>query len=174
MPAAVSSQRLRHRVGALQPIRSTPPRLSPFSRGTSPTNSSPCFASSTRCRRAITCSRFRTCRTSTGRRVPGCFRSSSRAADIVAGGKCMFDSEGNLWVGDNFTVGWQGQDSLWQGHATKFAPNGKAALADHHGLHGRRNGRGHFRRCGRLPMTMRGSPAMAARPFRYSTRTASL
>ena len=42
----------------------------------------------------------------------------------VAGGKCMFDSEGNLWVGDNFTTGWQGQDSLWQGHATKFAPNG--------------------------------------------------
>ena len=37
----------------------------------------------------------------------------------------MFDSEGNLWVGDNFTVGWQGQDSLWQGNATKFAPNGK-------------------------------------------------
>src|SRR5271156_5052619 len=43
----------------------------------------------------------------------------------VAGGKAMFDSEGNLWVGDNFSVGWQGQDSLWQGHATKFAPNGK-------------------------------------------------
>jgi streptogramin lyase len=43
----------------------------------------------------------------------------------VAGGKCMFDSEGNLWVGDNFTVGWQGQDSLWQGHATKFSANGK-------------------------------------------------
>jgi streptogramin lyase len=42
-----------------------------------------------------------------------------------AGGKAMFDSEGNLWVGDNFTVGWQGQDSLWQGHATKFAPNGR-------------------------------------------------
>ena len=42
----------------------------------------------------------------------------------LAGGKCMFDSEGNLWVGDNFTIGWQGQDSLWQGHATKFAPNG--------------------------------------------------
>jgi hypothetical protein len=43
-----------------------------------------------------------------------------------AGGKAMFDSEGNLWVGDNFTVGWQGQDSLWQGHASKFAPNGRA------------------------------------------------
>jgi hypothetical protein len=42
-----------------------------------------------------------------------------------AGGKCMFDSEGNLWVGDNFTVGWQAQDALWQGNATKFDPNGK-------------------------------------------------
>jgi len=43
-----------------------------------------------------------------------------------AGGKAMFDSEGNLWVGDNFTIGWQGQDTLWQGNATKFAPNGHA------------------------------------------------
>jgi hypothetical protein len=42
-----------------------------------------------------------------------------------AGGKVMFDSEGNLWVGDNFTVGWQGQDDLWQGNATKFDPNGR-------------------------------------------------
>jgi len=42
-----------------------------------------------------------------------------------AGGGAMFDSEGNLWVADNFTVGWQGQDSLWQGNATKFAPNGR-------------------------------------------------
>jgi sugar lactone lactonase YvrE len=42
-----------------------------------------------------------------------------------AGGKAMFDSEGNLWVGDNFTIGWQAQDALWQGHATKFDPNGK-------------------------------------------------
>jgi hypothetical protein len=44
----------------------------------------------------------------------------------LAGGKAMFDSEGNLWVGDNFTVGWQARDTLWQGNATKFAPNGKA------------------------------------------------
>ena len=43
-----------------------------------------------------------------------------------AGGKAGFDSEGNLWVGDNFTVGWQASDALWQGHATKFAPNGRA------------------------------------------------
>ena len=42
-----------------------------------------------------------------------------------AGGKAMFDSEGNLWVGDNFTVGWQALDALWQGNATKFSPNGK-------------------------------------------------
>jgi hypothetical protein len=42
-----------------------------------------------------------------------------------AGGKAMFDSEGNLWVGDNFTIGWQGTDALWQGHATKFDPNGR-------------------------------------------------
>ena len=41
-----------------------------------------------------------------------------------AGGKAMFDSEGNLWVGDNFTIGWQGQDTLWQGNASKFAPDG--------------------------------------------------
>ena len=42
-----------------------------------------------------------------------------------AGGKAMFDSEGNLWVGDNFTIGWQAHDTLWQGNATKFDPNGK-------------------------------------------------
>jgi hypothetical protein len=42
-----------------------------------------------------------------------------------AGGKAAFDSESNLWVGDNFTIGWQASDALWQGHATKFAPNGR-------------------------------------------------
>lgn len=42
-----------------------------------------------------------------------------------AGGKGMFDSQGNLWVGNNFTVGWQAQDVSWQGNATKFDPNGK-------------------------------------------------
>src|SRR5262249_19985700 len=42
-----------------------------------------------------------------------------------AGGKAMFDSEGNLWVGDNFTIGWQARDMLWQGNATKLAPNGR-------------------------------------------------
>ena len=46
-----------------------------------------------------------------------------------AGGKAMFDSEGNLWVGDNFTVGWQGQDDLWQGNATKFAPERASPLS---------------------------------------------
>src|SRR5262252_2411720 len=42
-----------------------------------------------------------------------------------AGGGAMFDSKGNLWVGDNFSIGWQGNDKLWQGNATKFAPNGQ-------------------------------------------------
>lgn len=42
-----------------------------------------------------------------------------------AGGKAMFDAEGNLWVGNNFTVGWQASDALWQGNASKFDPNGK-------------------------------------------------
>ena len=43
----------------------------------------------------------------------------------LAGGKAMFDSEANLWVGNNFTIGWQAQDALWQGNASKFNPNGK-------------------------------------------------
>jgi hypothetical protein len=34
-------------------------------------------------------------------------------------------SEGDLWVGENFTVGWRAYDTLWQGNATKFAPNGR-------------------------------------------------
>ena len=42
-----------------------------------------------------------------------------------AGGKAMFDADGNLWVGNNFTIGWQASDALWQGNATKFDPNGK-------------------------------------------------
>ena len=41
------------------------------------------------------------------------------------GGKMMIDSEGNPWVGDNFLVGAQNQDALWDGNLTKFAPNGK-------------------------------------------------
>ena len=43
-----------------------------------------------------------------------------------AGGKAMFDADGNLWVGNNFTIGWQANDALWQGNASKFDPNGKA------------------------------------------------
>ena len=39
-----------------------------------------------------------------------------------AGGKAMFDSEGNLWVGDNFTVGWQGQDDAVAGQRHQVRP----------------------------------------------------
>src|SRR5262249_51043677 len=42
-----------------------------------------------------------------------------------AGGKAMFDSEGNLWVGDNFPGGGQGKDAFGQGTATKCDPKGK-------------------------------------------------
>src|SRR6516165_622973 len=43
----------------------------------------------------------------------------------VAGGKALFDSEGNPWVGDHSTVRWHSQDAFWQGNATKFAPHGR-------------------------------------------------
>jgi len=43
-----------------------------------------------------------------------------------AGGKLMFDSEGNVWTADNFQVGAQAQDTYWGGAISKFAPNGTA------------------------------------------------
>ena len=43
---------------------------------------------------------------------------------FYAGGKLMFDSEGNVWTADNFQVGAQAQDYFWQGHVSKFAPDG--------------------------------------------------
>ena len=36
----------------------------------------------------------------------------------------MFDSQGNVWVGNNFIVGAQNQSILWNGNLSKFAPNG--------------------------------------------------
>ncbi len=47
------------------------------------------------------------------------------AAAIAPAARQCSTVEGNLWVGDNFTVGWQGHGYLWQGNATKFDPNGK-------------------------------------------------
>ncbi len=44
---------------------------------------------------------------------------------ISGGGKLMFDSQGNVWVGNNFVVGAQNQSILWNGNLSKFAPNGK-------------------------------------------------
>jgi streptogramin lyase len=43
----------------------------------------------------------------------------------IAGGKAMFDSEGSMWVGNNFIVGEQAQDDSWNGNASKFDGNGK-------------------------------------------------
>ena len=44
---------------------------------------------------------------------------------VSGGGKLMFDSQGNVWVGNNFVVGAQNQSILWNGNLSKFAPNGK-------------------------------------------------
>ena len=44
---------------------------------------------------------------------------------LNAGGKLMFDSQGNVWVVDNFAVGAQNQDPFWRGNLSKFTPNGK-------------------------------------------------
>jgi streptogramin lyase len=44
---------------------------------------------------------------------------------LSAPGKMMFDSQGNLWAGNNFIVGFQNQDALWAGNLSKFAPNGR-------------------------------------------------
>ena len=87
-----------------------------------------------------------------------------------AGGKAMFDSEGNLWVGDNFTVGWQGHDTLWQGNATKFAPNGRALSPPTTGFSG--GGKAPSALLS-MPRTMLGSPAMEASRSRCSIRTAT-
>ena len=43
----------------------------------------------------------------------------------AGGAKVMFDSEGNAWSGANFIVGGQGQDALWDGNMSEFAPNGQ-------------------------------------------------
>ena len=67
-----------------------------------------------------------------------------------AGGKAMFDSEGNL-------MGWRQLHrrlagpwtALWQGNATKFNPNGTPLSPDNHGLCRRRHAGRHLRCCHR-------------------------
>jgi len=44
---------------------------------------------------------------------------------LSAPGRMMFDSKGNLWAGNNFIVGAQNQDALWDGNLSEFAPNGR-------------------------------------------------
>jgi streptogramin lyase len=44
---------------------------------------------------------------------------------LSAPGKLMFDSEGNAWVANNWTVGAQNLDATWTGGLSKFAPNGR-------------------------------------------------
>jgi streptogramin lyase len=42
-----------------------------------------------------------------------------------AGGKLMFDSQGNVWNANNMQAGSQTLDAFWQGTVSKFAPDGK-------------------------------------------------
>ena len=88
-----------------------------------------------------------------------------------AGGKAMFDSAGNLWVGDNFTIGWQAQDTLWQGNATKFDPNGKPLSPITTGFAGGGMQGGTFGAAVDARTTL-GWPAMGASRLRCSTRLA--
>ena len=90
-----------------------------------------------------------------------------------AGGKAMFDSEGNLWVGDNFTVGWQATDTLWQGNFAKFDPNGKPLSPDHDRLFRRRIRGRHLRRGRRRQRQRLVQHLWRQVDRRCSTRTAS-
>jgi streptogramin lyase len=40
-------------------------------------------------------------------------------------GKLVFDGQGNMWTGDNFIVGSQARDALWDGNVSKLAPDGR-------------------------------------------------
>jgi hypothetical protein len=44
---------------------------------------------------------------------------------LSAPGKMMVDGKGNVWAGNNFLVGAQNLDELWDGNLSKFAPNGR-------------------------------------------------
>jgi hypothetical protein len=44
---------------------------------------------------------------------------------LNAPGKIGFDAEGNAWTGDNFIVGSQATDGLWDGNLSEIAPNGQ-------------------------------------------------
>ena len=44
-------------------------------------------------------------------------------------GRLRSTVEGEAWVVDNFTIGWQASDALWQGHASKFAPEWPSAFS---------------------------------------------
>ena len=41
---------------------------------------------------------------------------------LNAPGKISFDSQGNAWTGDNFIVGSQATDGLWNGNLSKMRP----------------------------------------------------
>ena len=75
--------------------------------------------------RARTCARFRSCRISTSRRAPGCCRSNSTAAAIAPAARRCSTAKATSGSATILPLGGRGPGQLWQGNATKFAPNGK-------------------------------------------------
>ncbi len=124
-------------------------------------------------RRARSCARCRSCRTSSFAPSAWVLPLKFDGGGYRAGGKAMFDSEGNLWVGDNFTIGWQAQDTLWQGNFTQVRPERPRALADHDRVSLAADSPAAHSARPSTPTTTSGSPATAARRSRSSTRTAS-
>ncbi len=96
--------------------------------GISPSGSTPCLINSIRSQKVRTCEPFPSCRTSTGAPSAWVLPLKFDGGGYRAGGKAMFDSEG-IRVGDNFTVGWQGQDSLWQGRCRPSLPRTAGPLS---------------------------------------------
>jgi len=62
-----------------------------------------------------------------------------------AGGKAMFDSEGNLWVGDNFTIGWQGAGYALAGQRDQVQPERKTDIPNAYRFRWWRHAGRHFR-----------------------------
>ncbi len=90
---------------------------------------------------------------------------------VSGGGKLMFDSEGNAWVADNFSVGAQNQDASSTGNVSKFAPNGKPLSPSPLGFSGGGLAGPGFGLAVDA-QTTRGSPALPARTSPGSIRAA--
>jgi hypothetical protein len=88
-----------------------------------------------------------------------------------AGGKAMFDSRGNLWVGDNFTVGWQGKMHCGREMRRNSIPTASRYRRSRRGSPVAACRAAHLARRS-TPRTTPGFRAMGASQLQCSTRTA--